>query len=204
MATYQPTIRTGTVTFDQLVKQFYGAVDSAAASFSYYIQPNGGYSGHQDGTVTAQNGNIINPWGVAATAYISPNGYRGGGPEIPISLPASTSYSLGSGRYDDPNLSATTAQRLNDAINQRAVDQAGFSASQATTARSAPSVLATLDQMYLGSLRTTAAGTSSALAGIQQAGAVGFNEGSNKTILGASTDASKKPTTTTALKRALT
>ena len=49
MATYQPTIRTGTVTFDQLVKQFYGAVDSAAASFSYYIQPNGYGLGNGDG-----------------------------------------------------------------------------------------------------------------------------------------------------------
>lgn len=146
-----------------------------------------GYSVNMARPVISEDNPIINnPYGSELIARIR----NVANASDSVSLTAGQSYNFLTGQYSDPNISATTAANLNSALNMRRAQEAGLSQSQATTARQAPSVLASLDEMYWGHYQTKVT-TATTLTGLAQANQQGMSEGSNKTILGTSTD--KKP-----------
>jgi len=171
-----------------------GTTNNAAT----YVRPVGNYAGEFTKAWTPSDTIITNPWGVQAT--FGGNGRFGNG--LPqIYLAPGQSYDTASGRYNDPTIHAATAARLNTAVQSRAVQEAGLTTADRDTARGSTSVLATLDQLYWGNVNTEAS-PSSATTNLNLANQTGLNTSGTRTILGA--DAAKKPTTTTALKRALT
>ena len=197
MATKQP-VRSG---YDVFLKDLLALFGGASILTSG--TPYGGYSGGFSSTVSEANPIVTNPYGVTSQVRYTGVNDRGGFKGArSIDLRAGQSYNFITGQLSDPNLHANTARRLNEALQYRTVNSAGLDQATKTTARESTSVLASLDEMYLGNASTEVT-TSEALTNLSQVKQQGFNTSSAKTVLGteAKTAASKSKTP---LKRALT
>lgn len=154
------------------------------------ILPYGGYSGSSSQTVTKANPIVTNPWSVAAhfTDKRSGERYSGGGKwrndtGTDIYLKPGQSYNFDTGQYNDPSIHNKTAARLNQQVNEIKANEAGLSQVFQDSARQGKSVLATMDELYWGDVRTSASqGQEISLA--QQAASGGINTSGKKTILG--------------------
>lgn len=180
MAGPQKGILTG---FTEWLAQILG---NTAYNGGLSLTPAGNYSGYV-GTNARNGGTLYNPWGVSANIGSNIDFQD---PKFSGTLAGGQSIDLGSGRLSDPKLHAETAQRLNEDIQRRKAQEAGLIQASQTTARGGASVLASLDEMYLGNTQTKV-DNSEELSGFAQAQAVGFNQGRAKTILGAADK--KKP-----------
>lgn len=193
MATYQP-VRAGLdILLKDLLKLFGGS------SFVAQGRPYGNYSGNFSSTISENSPIISNPYGVTSKVDLGQESFVYG--QKSIDLQPGQSYNFLTGQLSDPKLHAQTAQRLNEALQYRVVNEAGLSQATKSTAREQPGVLATLDQLYFGNTSTKAE-TSFAKSNFALAAEQGLNTSGTKSILG--TDAVKSAATTTALKRALT
>jgi hypothetical protein len=130
---------------------------------------------------------ITNPYGARATIQNVP--YINGIPNVNqtgnafnLNLLPGQSIDVSTGRLDNPNLHASTAQRLNDQLNARRANEAGTERASATTTRGMTSVLSTLDEQYIGSFQSKKPTTK--LTGLAQANQIGVNASPTKTILG--------------------
>jgi predicted S18 family serine protease len=142
------------------------------------LTPYGNYSGGF--TTNVRNVDVIrNPYGVASrlTSDID------SAVNFSALLQPGQSVEVSSGRLSDPKLNATTAKRLNEDLQQRRVQEAGLQQAAQTSARESRSVLATLDEMFLGNTATKVE-TGQKRTGFSLAKEIGFNEGRQKTILG--------------------
>lgn len=142
--------------------------------------PVGNYSGGFAQTLSPEGKTTIeNPYGV---------GLKIGSLEGPlpfnITLSPGQTLDLATGRLSDPKLHAGTAQKLNNQIQSRQAKEAGLSQAEVTSARTSPSVLATIDDLYYANTRTSVQ-TSFELSQLSQAKQQGFNSSGTKTILGA-------------------
>ena len=153
--------------------------------------PRGGYSGSFSKSISYSDPVITNPYAVTASfsdvrrTFQKASDGTGGLPWSIILKPGQ-SYSFQRGTYNDPSMHQLTAQRLNNQTNQIRVNEAGIDASANTSARQTKSVLATMDELYWGDVRTTAS-SSGSLPLQKQAEQGGVNMGSNRenrTILG--------------------
>ena len=150
------------------------------------LSPNGNYSGSASANAR-QGGILYNPWGVSATVNSSSDFQD---PRFSGVLAPGQSLDLATGRLSDPKLHASASLRLNEATQMRKAQEAGLNQASKDSARGSASVLASLDELYLGNTQTTVS-DSKPLSEFAQAQAVGFNEGRNRTILGAADK--KKP-----------
>lgn len=144
-----------------------------------FLAPTGYHTGAFSKNFKMDEGGILtNPYGITSSVselFSSPMLYLSPGQSVDIR----------SGRLSDPNLHAGTAQRLNNQIQERRVNEAGLSQASEDSARKSPSVLATLDDLYFANVATSVK-TSFELSQLSQAKQEGFNSSGTKTILGAS------------------
>lgn len=147
--------------------------------------PAGNYSGSTSSYSLGNGGYLRNPWGVTANVYTTGETqlFGAGVNKILGTLAPGQSLDLGSGQLSDPNLHAGTAYRLNTNVQQRKVNEAGLQQAGATSARETKSVLASLDELYLGNTETQRT-TSYEKSGLTMAKEQGFNTTNTKTILG--------------------
>ena len=195
MATkYQPKKQSlpGNELWQWLQRQFTLATQEAASGgrgviagqHNISIAPQGYYSGYQNTALNTNQTIITNPWGVSAAPEIGLNFLNPSYDPMPAwTLAAGQSIDFRTGRLSDPNLHATTAQRLNNAIQQRQVQEAGLSQASETSARQTKSVLSTLDDLYFAN-QTTSVPTSEALTAQAQAKQGGLDSMNRKTLLG--------------------
>lgn len=156
-----------------------GGGPRAAKEVGVSLNPVGNYSGDSYQKLTNSNTVLNNPWGVQAAA--SPRQDFFGLPSF--TLAAGQSLDLKTGRLSDPRLHAGTAARLNQAIQQRQVQEAGLDKAAETTARGKTSVLASLDNLYFAN-QATSVPTSEALTAQAQAKQGGLDSLDRKTLLG--------------------
>lgn len=232
MATKNAERQFGTVTFESLGRAVSSLYNTAFARimpqrFYEYAAPEGSqanqwhFTPYYQGTAYSRNNPIVeNPWGTVTDVQIGAKPYTQYVPEYSengsylwdraidgpryyqtLTLQPGQAYNLLTGQFNDPNLHANTAARLNQATALRRVNETGLSKAQQDSARNQPTTLATLDEMYWGSTQTEVTASSS-LSNMQQIAAQGINTEGGKTILGA--EPLKKPTSKTALNRALT
>ncbi len=149
------------------------------------VLPYGNYSGSSAYTVTKANPIVTNPWSVAAH-FTQPRGERHDKRKpvlTDIYLAPGQSYNFNTGQYNDPSIHNKTAARLNQQVNEIKANEAGLSQVFQDSARQGKSVLATMDELYWGDVRTSASqGQEISLA--QQAASGGINTSGKKTILG--------------------
>lgn len=142
--------------------------------------PVGPYSGGFTQTLSPEGKTTIeNPYGTGLQigSLDSPLPFN-------IVLSPGQTLDLKTGRLSDPNLHAGTAQRLNNQIQSRQVKEAGLSQAESASARTAPSVLAAIDDLYYANTKTSVQ-TSLELSQLSLAKQEGFNSSGTKTILGA-------------------
>lgn len=190
--TVNPSRDIGSVTFGTLFQDAYKGLTSLFAE----LVPIGNYGGAYGTTLSKDNPTINNTWGVQARLNLGTEGRMG-----KVILDPGQSYNFNTGQYSDPNISATTAKRLNESTAFRHVNESGLTQANKDSARQSQSVLSTLDEMYIGSYQTDVQ-TSSQLSNLAQAGEVGLNTSGTKTILGV--DDNKKSQVKTPTQRALT
>ena len=153
------------------------------------IRPVGRYSGgvyHDSRTM----GDILtNPWGAMAQQFDTFRGRFG------LTLQPGQSVNMRTGQLSDPNIHPQTARRLNEASQRRTAQQVGLGQAAQTSSRGQASVLATMDELYLGSqLADDSSGKE--LSGLAQARQGGLSTSSARTLLGqqAPKPEPKKPT----------
>ena len=149
------------------------------------ITPYGNYSGNSAQTATKENPVVTNPWSVAAhfRQKTDTRPERRRPPAFDVYLAPGQSYNFNTGQYNDPSIHNKTAARLNQQVNEMKVNEAGLSQVFQDSARQGKSVLATMDELYWGDVRTSAdQGQEISLA--QQAASGGMNMSNKKTILG--------------------
>lgn len=155
-----------------------------AASRELQVTPAGGYSGHSKYSVSQNSPVVTNPWSVGA--YVrdpDSGGWNFSLPEPSVYLKPGQSYNFATGQYNDPSIHNKTAARLNQQVNQMKVNEVGLSQAFQESARQGKSVLATVDELYWGDVRTSAK-AGSELGTMQQAKQGGYNTEGGKTILG--------------------
>lgn len=165
--TYQPKRDFLSTFFDTVLSSLGKWGGATKDGFTVYARPAGNYSGRLTTPVTRDSPIVTNPWGVAASfgpSFVGNSQY----------LAPGQSYNYVTGQLSDPKLHANTAARLNEAVNQRAVNEAGLTAASYDNARQGPSVLAALDQMYFANQATsvTTSQPLSAFAEINQQGTI--------------------------------
>lgn len=166
------------------------------------LYPLGDYMDSKDAWISKNNSIVHNPWGVAAQfRFLNRNLLEKIGGYGPVTLQPGQSYNVLTGRASDPNLHAGTAQKLNNATNQRKINETGLATTNQTSARMSTSVLASLDEMYWGNYLTKVE-TSAKLTGVNAVNEAGINTGKTRTLLGI--DAAKPKSTVLPKVRALT
>lgn len=149
------------------------------------MMPYGNYSGRYSQNVNKDSPIVTNPWSVAAhfRQKTDTRPERRRPPAFDVYLAPAQSYNFNTGQYNDPSIHNQTAARLNQQVNEMKVNEAGLSQVFQDSARQGKSVLATVDELYWGDVRTSAdQGQEISLA--QQAASGGMNMSNKKTILG--------------------
>lgn len=153
------------------------------------VVPYGNYSGAVPYTLSSDNNIVTNPWSVPAHLRNPPRhgelnrepSYKLG--NVNVYLKPGQSYNFATGQLSDPSIHNKTAARLNAQVNEMKVNEAGLSQVFQESARQGKSVLATVDELYWGDIRTSAS-QGSELGVMKQAEQAGYNTGGGKTILG--------------------
>lgn len=152
--------------------------------FNLELQPQGYYSGYQNTALNDNNTILTNPWGVSAAPAVRQNFLSPNIDPMPdFVLQGGQSIDFRNGRLSDPKLHASTAARLNQAIQLRQIHEVGLEQAGETSARQSKSVLASLDDLYFAN-QATSVPTSEALSSQAQAKQGGLDTMNRKTLLG--------------------
>lgn len=162
---------------------------SYAVSRALRVTPAGNYSGYSNYSVSQNSPVVTNPWSIGAYVrsprkdweYFRPNPYALQNPRI--YLAPGQSYNFATGQYNDPTIHNKTAARLNQQVNEMKANEAGLVQASETSVRGKKSILATVDELYWGDVRTKA-NQGTALSLQKQAQQGGINTTGTRTILG--------------------